>query len=90
MTQFRGLFRTFIQSVTATVLTWGPVQWILDAAGWNITSDNVEAALWPIVMAVFYALFGWLQEQPVVQRSPLLRLIIGAPMGGNVTPTYGE
>ena len=90
MTQFRGLFRTFIQSITATLLAWGPVQWAIDSAGWNITSDNVEAALWPVVMAVFYALFDWLQRQTWVAANPILRFVIGTAMGGNARPTYQE
>lgn len=89
MNQFRGLFRTFIQAISATVLTWGPAQWLLDAAGWNVTSDNIEAMLWPVVMAVFYAMFDWLQRQPWVASNPVLRVLVGAAMGGNTRPDYG-
>jgi hypothetical protein len=88
MNQFRGLFRTAIQSVTATVLAWGPVQWLIGVAGWEITSDNVEAMLWPVVMSVFYGLFDWLQQQPWVAANPVLRFVIGTAMGGGPRPSY--
>ena len=88
MNQFRGLFRTFIQSVTATLLTWGPAQWLIGVAGWEITSDNVEAMLWPVVMAVFYGLFDWLQRQAWVAANPVLRFVVGTAMGGSTRPGY--
>lgn len=83
-----GLVRAVVQSAVATGLAWGPVQAFIAWVGWDITSDNVEAALIPVVMGVFYALFDWLQRNPRVQRSAVLRLLVGSAMGGGKSPSY--
>lgn len=66
-----ALVRQVVLGLWATLIAWGPAAWVIDTVGYEVSPEALDdfaqalaLAVWAVVMAVYYRLTRWVQEQP--------------------------
>lgn len=89
--------RQVVLATWATLITWGPVAWALQAIGWEPTTEQLDSwaqaialAVWAAVMAAYYQVTRWVQAQPWAQ-SGWVAAVVAIFTGSRQVPTsYGQ
>lgn len=84
----KGLIRTGVQYVVASLLAWGPIQAVLEGLTLEISYTQAVTWLTWLVLLVYWAIGSQLQKLPQVQENTALRWVVGVLMGGMERPEY--